>query len=152
MWMQLFTVAVLSLIIYEDFRYRLVRVIFYLLILGLLFFQQSDKKVFELVLIHWLLNIGYILMLGSITMLYFYLKLRTLNILKFIGVGDILFLVAVASWFDPVEFIFFNTISLLVALAGHAILRKKRIYGQFETVPLAGIQSLCFIPLFLYTA
>jgi Flp pilus assembly protein protease CpaA len=149
MLLQLLTIAVSSLIIYEDFRHRLVRVILYVLMFVLLFVQQTQRKMMEIIFLDWLMNIGYLMIMGLIVGLYFFIRYRTFNFVRTIGFGDVLLLAALALWFEPIEFVFFNTVSFLIAFVLHFILRRTKFYSDADSVPLAGMQCICFIPFFV---
>jgi hypothetical protein len=152
MLLQIITISILLFIVYEDFRHRLVRVLFYILVLALLVFQQADQKVLQVLIVQWIFNLGYLTTIALIATLYFYVKTRTFSVLKSIGIGDVVFMAILACWFEPIDFIFFITLSCLFAFALHLLFRKTRIYRYPESVPLAGIQSLCFIPVFAFMA
>jgi len=153
MWLSLLlpvlTAVVLILIIYEDFRYRLVKLVYYLLLLALLIFQQWQSVGGEMVMVQGLLNLLYVALLFTLAALYFYIKTRRFELFQHIGLGDILFLVALACWFDPIGFVWFNTASLVISLGLHLLFKRIKGYLHPDTVPLAGMQAVCFVPVFI---
>jgi hypothetical protein len=149
MWLSLLIMLTLLLIIYEDFRYRAVKVIYYVLLLGALAFQQWYEVGPEMLVIQAFLNVLYIALLLIFAALYFYIKNRRFELFQYIGPGDLLFLGALACWFDPVGFVWFNTASLIVSLLLHMLFKRLKQYPHPDTVPLAGMQALCFVPVFI---
>jgi hypothetical protein len=153
MLLKVLTIVVLFGIIYEDFKYRLVKVFLYLLLfifLILLRFNELQTVDFFIFLG---VNLLYILLLLIISFTYTYYKYGTLKLINHsFGIGDVFFLIAIATWFDPILFVFFNTVSFAIALTLHFLLRNLPFYNNVKSVPLAGMQGLCFIPVFMYTA
>jgi hypothetical protein len=152
MLLKVLTIVVLIGIIYEDFKYRLVKVVSYLLLLVFLVVLRVNELPFSDLLISAGINVLYLLLMLSICVGYIYVKFRSFKLVnQFFGLGDVLFLIAISMWFDPVVFVFFNTASFMVALILHFIFRNIPSYNN-KSVPLAGMQSLCFIPVFIYSA
>lgn len=143
MWLKWLTILILLGICYEDFRYRLVRLWLYLLLLLVTLIQRSEEfsaQFFVFVGI----NLMYIALMLAVLSLYLYFKHgRFRNLVLFMGVGDILLLFILAFWFETVEFVIFNTISFTIALVVNVVLVRFPAYAHHKTVPLAGVQSLC---------
>lgn len=151
MLIKIFTIVILIGIIYEDFRYRLVKILLYFLLLFFLVFQRLNELSTIDFLVFTAINLVYILLLLSICFGFIYFKYKTTKIIdKFFGLGDVLFLAAIATWFDPIVFVFFNTLSFALALALHFLLKNFSFYRHIQSVPLAGMQSLFFVPVFIY--
>lgn len=145
------TVFVLIGIIYEDLKYRFVRLTYYMALLGLLVIQRLQDVVLEQFFIFTGMNIVYILFLLASCLLYIYSKYKSVSLLKnYLGVGDVLFLIAIATWFEPVVFFLFNSISFLIALLAGRLFENR--INDCVSIPLAGVQSICFLPLFIYHA
>jgi hypothetical protein len=94
-----------------------------------------------------------------ITFLYFFIKnhFKWVSISDKIGLGDILFLVAVSFLFPMIQFVIFYMSSLLFSLGIYSGIISKRKSGTRGTIPLAGLQSvfltiliLCFVLGFSY--
>jgi hypothetical protein len=92
-----------------------------------------------------LLNGLYLIMLFLLSYLYLYLRNKS-----FVDVRNYI-LLCISVWFEPVQFILFNTASFILSLLAHYLLSiKSRAYKKFESVPLAGYQSLCLIAVVVY--
>jgi hypothetical protein len=143
--------AVLLLCIgYEDFAHRAVRLIWYLLLPVALLPLRFSHVTLEEFGISTLMNIVYMVLLLAVAFGVLYMRNKRLVApLSTIGLGDILFFAILAMWFDTPDFIIFTSLSFIVALVGHTLLRKFSFYRRHETVPLAGMQSLCFLVIFL---
>lgn len=149
--LKLAIVALLACIVYEDFRFRWVRVIYYLLVLILLAVFRTNNMIVDTLLVYAGFNLLYLIVLFGLAYLYFYFKNGiVINTRNYIGAGDLIFLLAMAIWFDPFAFIIFNTISLWAAMIFHMILKRFSRSYQSELVPLAGMQSVCFLFVFLF--
>jgi hypothetical protein len=152
MLLKVVTIVVLFGIIYEDFRYRLVKVFLYVLLFAFLLTQRLGELPTKDFLFLAGINLCYLLLLLSVCLLVVYLRHKTWKFIDhFLGLGDVLYLVSIAIWFEPVTFVFFNTASFALALLLHFILRNFSFY-RVESVPLAGMQSLFFIPVFIFLA
>jgi hypothetical protein len=141
----LFIIYILTLawIAFEDFRYLGVNWLAFptLFILSVLytFFSHTIRVEFLL------FNIGIIvLQMGGIA-LYFFFKYKTLDIINTkIGLGDILFLIAITPLFHPIFFVLFlllSLISTLIFLLNFTDINKH--------VPLAGYLSIMLILLLI---
>jgi hypothetical protein len=142
--------ALLLCIGYEDFAHRAVKLVWYLLLPVALLPLRFSHVTFEEFGISFLMNIVYMVLLLSVAFGVLYVRhKRMVTPLSSIGLGDILFFAILAMWFDTPSFIVFISLSLIVALVAHIILQKFPFYRRHETVPLAGMQSLCFLVIFL---
>lgn len=81
--------------------------------------------------------------------LYFSIKNRVwVNITKsYLGIGDILFFVAICPLFSPVHFCFFFIGTLILTLI-MALIYQLTI-KKLKTIPLAGAMSICLISYYL---
>lgn len=143
-----FIVFVLIIISFEDFKYRSVRLFLFPLLLVLLITSMN-----EISLSNVLINMAYLLFLTGIATLYLFIKYKSCTLFaNSIGAGDILFLLVLSCWFYPVDYILFNSISFIIALVLHFILNKvSSSYRMCNSIPLAGIQSICFLIVFIST-
>lgn len=140
--------AILLAVAYEDFYYREVKWIFFPALGLLLVFCRG------LIVEYFLVNLLFLIFLLGSGFCYLFFKTGKISnpFASYFGLGDLLFLMALATWFHPVFFVLFNVLSLLIALILHYILHSlSKLYRRHESVPLAGIQSLCFLLLLVMT-
>ena len=76
---------------------------------------------------------------------YCLLRFRSARLLRYFGLGDVLFWLALALLFSPFNFIAFFVGSLLASLVLYFIIRRIFQNEPMQTVPLAGFQSLLLI-------
>ncbi len=139
-------IILLVVIIFQDMKYRAV----YWLLFPLLFacntiitYLTADKQVLQL---NFVVNLGIIISHMLILTLYFSVKTKGLvNIINnYIGLGDMLMLIACTVIFSPLAYIIFILISLIFSLL-FALLSTKT-GTEKKTIPLAGIMSTVFLP------
>ena len=136
----------LAAIAYEDFRLRRVRLIFYLMLFVFVFVYRIQTDALDSILLFLCLNLTYLSLLLFVCACYVYLKTGSFRGLgSYIGAGDILFLIALTGWFELIQYILFNVISFIVALVTHTVFKRFSFYNDLATIPLAGIQSVCFL-------
>lgn len=83
-------------------------------------------------------------------LLYLYIKLRhgALNAkIKFLGLGDVLFIFALCSWFDSVYLLLFLVFSFVFSILVSLLFIGFKLWNNNQ-VPLAGLQAL-FLMVFL---
>lgn len=140
--------AILVVIFYDDWRHRSLRLVFLPVLFGLLgFLRFQDAEPFLLVT-NFFLNLAYLAIVGALVILYLRIrrKINVRDLSRYIGAGDLLFLMTIAVWFDMPEFVLFCAISFACALVFHLIVRWR---WKMDTIPLAGYQSLCFLVVLL---
>ena len=123
--------------------------LFVFLFIGVLFFLPGiEEQPFNLSAV--LANICLLLMVVSLTGMYYFVVYRRLAFSKIkgsVGLGDLLMLPVFIVSFSPVNFIFFFIVSIVIALVGSII--QGVIRKGINTIPLAGYWSLmlliCFI-------
>lgn len=153
-WIVLFFICVLLfIIIHQDFKYRAVNwVVFpFLAFFAILYNLISQNTVTQL-LKNSMFNLIFIILQFCLLYLYFALKNRKLvSITEKVGAGDLFFLVAISLLFSPVNFILFYIISLIFSLAFYGInFLIFKTKNPFKiSIPLAGLQSLFLIAIFL---
>lgn len=140
------------MIVYQDFKFRAISWWSIPLLASLLLFQKQANSTWSETSIYTLFNVGIIVFQFLVISLYFSIKQKQIiNIFKkYIGIGDLLFLIAIAPFFDPMQFVFFEVFSLiaiLIASLGYGFVKKS---WSFK-IPLAGMQAICFILYTLYT-
>jgi phosphoglycerol transferase MdoB-like AlkP superfamily enzyme len=139
---QLLTLTCLILIFYQDMRYRAVYWwCFPVLMLLLIFIKQTYVGMEDT-----LIDTGFVLLFFAFQMIllwaYFAIKnKKPVNIFKhYLGLGDVLFLVALAGYLSPVNYVLFYIASLVVVLLYTLI--EQKLYKQVNPqIPLAGLQA-----------
>lgn len=140
-------VLLLMILVVQDLRERTVSVILF----PLLFFLCAAFALLEVslwdALYSYLFN-GVFLLL-QVIFLYGFFWLRNKRYTPVVGAmlgwGDVLFWAVAALLFSPANFILFFLGSMLLSLLLHAVLRLLWVNYKKETVPLAGLQSLCLV-------
>lgn len=97
----------------------------------------------------WVLNAFFILLQLAIICIYLIIKTKTINIkltTNYLGLGDILFLLALTPFFEFKTFILLLSGGLIFSLIGHLILNGKK---QQNNLPLAGWLSIYYSLYFL---
>jgi hypothetical protein len=137
------TISCLLLIAVQDFRDRAVSWWLFPLLFIFGFFYSFQDQGLQTVLYNIMLNALYIFFTGGVVMLYFKMKEgHSVPIIgSKIGLGDIIFFVAVTPFFDFFSFAAFIILSSLLSLVLHFLIRKNHLYGNNQHIPLAGIQS-----------
>lgn len=138
----------LLVISYEDFSYRAIRIIFFPLLCGALIVKKLVTGSWTIFFTELTFNLIYLSVLFFLSFMYLRLKYKAqlAHALSYIGMGDILFLLSLACWFEPISFFVFVVGSLIFSLIFHFIfLYCSKSYQQKLTVPLAGFQSICFV-------
>jgi hypothetical protein len=110
----------------------------------------AGKKI-ELIILDLLTNWAIILAQLLILSAYFYLKKKgsERSLIRYLGIGDILFLVSVSTYFSPLYFLIFYILGLVFSLLTHVFFQKLKIYpNNNNTVPLAGFLAV-FLSIFI---
>lgn len=144
------TVLLLLYLFYQDLRYRAIYwICFPVLLLLILMAGRFTFSGLE----NGLYNCLFLFVQMSVLTIYFSLKRkRWVNITKeLLGWGDILFLLSVAFYFSPINYLIFYVSSLTFVLLLTGIF--KRYYPARMTrftIPLAGLQALMFSLLMIF--
>lgn len=139
------TSLILSLLFlfYQDMRYRAVYWLMFPFLLVLFADLAYVQVEFMSLVNNSGVNLAFLLIQFLILTFYFSLKNRRwINISAgLLGLGDILFLLCIAFYLSPLNYLFFYLISLIVVLliTGVALINHS---GAGKKVPLAGLQSL----------
>jgi hypothetical protein len=148
--MQLFAVTLaagcLVVIAWQDFVARRVWGIFFGLLAaaGVLYMLAGVDSPRQL-LLYAGCNIGFLIVQFGFLKVYFLLRRRGVAVIdRMIGWGDILFLLAAAFFFSPVNFITFYIYSLLLSLLVSLVWIAFRP-SVSKAIPLAGLQSLVLL-------
>jgi hypothetical protein len=133
----------MGLIVYSDFRSRSVWLILFPFAFVILFFRSFLLISLELLLYNSLINLGFVLLQLFMLSIYFSLKNhKPTNIInKYIGLADILLLIACCFCFSPLNFMMFLFFNLIICLVISVIFyfNKKKTSIQ---LPLAGVLAL----------
>ena len=138
---------------FQDFRYRgiswMLLTVAFLLLAGKGLLVMKPVELLKILLINSLM----LLVQFAVLMLYFRMKGFGFRDFweKVMGIGDLLFLVAISIAFEPVNFIVFVLAGLLLSLL---------VYGSFSllkpdrqrTVPLAGLLSVAMLVVTLFSS
>ncbi|MBL4648292.1 MAG: hypothetical protein JKY03_01075 [Aureispira sp.] len=140
-------VLVFLLIIYQDFKERAISVWTIPLIFLLSLYLAWSDFIWEAWFL--LFNVSFIAVQLLGVSLYFSLKHRQwINVTKdYLGLGDVLFFLAITPLFAPLQFCCFFVASLVFILLGAGIYHLS--IHKLKTIPLAGAMSICWL---LYTA
>ncbi len=138
---------VLIPVIIEDFRFREISLIWLVVILitSSLLQLNTNLHLYDIAT-NTFLNLCIISVNYGILTLYFSLKNRRLINLgtDYLGIGDLIFLIAVSFLFSPLNFVCFILLSLFFTLL-YTLFAKLILPGKFKTIPLAGLQSMFLI-------
>lgn len=141
--LQLFILGCLGLICYQDMRYRAVYwICFPMLSVLFLFLKQNYVGIGDS-----LMDTGYSLLFFGVQLFllwaYFALKnKKPVDLTKdYLGLGDILFLLAIAFYLSPVNYVLFYVASLIVVLI-YTLVQQSILKKENLQIPLAGLQAL----------
>lgn len=103
----------------------------------------------QLVLNDILYNIGFIIVNIVGLFVYYSIKNKTISnpIDRQIGLGDIVFFLAITPLFNLKTFVLYFVFSLMVSLLIHII---ANAFIEIKTIPLAGYMSLCLLGYLLF--
>lgn len=140
MWyLKLILLIVFALVLYQDFKNRLVYWFLYPIIGILAFAIQLHNLPLSIALTNLGGNLIFVVLILAVSLIY--AKSRNLDFKNTIGIGDVLFFLFIAGTFSIVSFLVLFVFSLLFSLILHLVLSNKK---EQSTVPLAGYMSLFF--------
>jgi cytochrome bd-type quinol oxidase subunit 2 len=141
MWMLKFIlIAVLLFVFFQDSKERKVYWFFYPIVGVLVFVMQIIKISIYPALINSGFNLSLVFLIIMSCFVYVKLKLHQ-PLTEVLGLGDILFFIAIAFSFSIVSFLFLFVFALLFSLLLHLVLQQRQ---TDKTVPLAGNMALFF--------
>lgn len=147
MWyLKLILILIFIIVLYQDFKDRLVYWFLYPIIGILAFAIQLYNVPMETALANFGFNLLFVTIILGISFLY--IKLRKLDFFNAIGIGDVLFFAFISFTFSIVSFLILFVFSLLFSLILHFALTNKK---EQQTVPLAGYMSLFFGAIYVTT-
>ncbi|WP_369014662.1 hypothetical protein [Flavobacterium anhuiense] len=140
MWyLKLILISLFAIVLYQDFKSRMVYWFLYPIIGILAFTIQSNAVPLSVAFVNFAFNLLFVLFLLAVTSIY--IKFKNLDFKNTIGIGDVLFFLFIAASFSIVSFWILFVFSLIFSLLLHLILSNKK---DPSTVPLAGYMSLFF--------
>ena len=135
----------LGAIAYQDIKERKVYLWLLLITFFLIGFLHYQQRTYIQFFITSLINIVIVLTIVTILFLYTKFKLK-LPIKETFGLGDFLFFLILAIGFPTITFVVLFSFSLFFSLLLFLLLKRKLTQ---KTVPLAGLQALFFVFIFL---
>ncbi len=139
----LLLIPILSIILYQDIRYRMVYLWAFILLIILSFIHNYKSIGLYYTLYNFILGLLFILTQLFFVWIWFKIQKKTLK--NSIGSGDLLFLLAMLVGFSFNTFILLYITSLLFSLIAYLLFIKKG-----NTIPLAGYMSFCWIIYILF--
>ncbi|CAM4114926.1 Type IV leader peptidase family protein [Pedobacter westerhofensis] len=143
LFLTLFVLLCLGFICYQDMRYRAVYWICFPLLAISMFILKLDNATWKDALIQSLWALAFFGI--QLFALWGYLSLKHKQIVNitrnYLGLGDILFLWAIAFYLSPANYILFYIASLILILI-YTIARRIVQKNANPEIPLAGLQAL----------
>lgn len=138
-FLKLLLISLFFIILYQDYKDRLVYWFLYPLVGVLALAVQHFILPFNSILV----NVGTNLILISflLAVSYVYTRLRRIEFKSSFGLGDVLFFIFISCTFATISFLVLFVFSLFFSLLMHFVLSAK---NKEKTVPLAGYMSLFF--------
>lgn len=136
---KLLLIFLFLIILYQDYKERLVYWFLYPLIGALGLVVQYFLLPISSILVNVMTNLVVVVFL--LLVCYAYTKFRNLEFKNSFGLGDVLFFVFISCTFSTISFLILFILSLIFSLLLHFILTTK---NSDKTVPLAGYMSLFF--------
>ena len=139
-WMIFFVILLLLSMTWQDFKYRAISIWLFLLVLGGLAYLKYSAEGMHRFFADLQMNLLFLVVQFLGLFGYFALKERRwVNLFKgYLGEGDLLFLILLASYFSFFNFLAFHILSLLLVLLFGLYFKKRN-----PKIPLAGGQALC---------
>lgn len=126
----------------EDIRFRAVTWVLFP-VLGITGFLYSINLNGSVGTVSVNVGVNYLIVLLEFFGILIYANFRGRDISQVIGTGDILFILAAATFFSPLNFIAYYILSLLLSLFLHLLFVHASLYpGEKRTIPLAGFQAM----------
>lgn len=139
LYFKLLLVSVFAIILYQDFKNRLVYWFLYPIIGILAFVVQLHNVPLRLAFFNLGINLLFVSLILGIS--FIYIRFRNLNFKNTIGIGDVLFFIFISGSFAIVSFLILFVFALFFSLILHMVLSSKE---NDKTVPLAGYMALFF--------
>lgn len=139
LWIDIGLIALAGGVFFQDLRERAVS-----LVLFIALFLLAGLKYFILGISYEALALNCLFIFTQLVVILLYCQFRykEKNIFKFIGMGDLLCWGVLVWLFTPLNFVFFYIVSLVFSFMLFGLLKVIKGNLPFNTVPLAGFQSL----------
>jgi hypothetical protein len=147
--MELVPVLPLLIMIYTDFRYRIINLLPLLVFVVTQIISSICYNGFLLSLQNLLINT--LLMISVAILLLFYCKLRKVTIKEIIGIGDVFFIISLAPFFTIDKFLLFLISAFIVSIlfwVFRQILKNKE--KDIPLVSTVGTSYICYLILDFY--
>lgn len=148
-FLKILIISTFVCVLYQDIRERMVYWFLYPLIGIQGFLIQLYYIPLDAILIYSIINILLILVLITISYLYFRFFLNRKYINESIGLGDLLLFVFLSFAFPTITFWILFVISLLLSLVLFILIKQTN--NEIKTIPLAGYMSLFFGFMYIVT-
>ena len=147
MYLLVMILLCLLLIMFQDLRYRAVYWICFPILAGLLFYDKQRYIGMQDTLIDAGYNSVFFGLQLLLLWIYFFMKQQEpVNIFKqHLGLGDVLFLLAVGFYFSPLNYVLFYIVSLTLVLV-YALVQLYLFKRRKLQIPLAGLQAIFLMP------
>lgn len=136
----------LLFIVYQDFKFKAVSAWIFVVLLIALSLKIYKEDGLQILLNNLKYNLLFIFSQFLLLTVYFSIKAKIIkNVFKeFIGIGDLIFLISIAVYFNVYSFVVFYILSLIFTLALKLIMN---IFSKSQTrlIPLAGFQAAFLI-------
>lgn len=144
--------GLLAVTCYMDFRFHRIYFWVFPALFVFIFLLSAQVSTTYVTAVNFVLNFafGLAVLLTSMGLTTFVLKKRMDQLL---GLGDILMLLCIGIFFDPISFMIFFILSCSAALVLHFMLMYANVVRRENGVPLAGYHAILFgigIPLGQY--
>lgn len=138
--------VVLCIVTWQDFKYRTIHWVLVVILIAALISREMIENTWYYLGQNFLLNNLFLGIQLTLLSVYFSLKNKKVtNILdKQIGLGDILFLLAISVSFSLLNYVVFLLLGLLFTLLAYAVLLTVRKSAN-KQIPLAGLLSMVFV-------
>ena len=146
MFLQLLIWICLSVIVYQDMRYRAVYWMCFPVLTIMLFIYKDEHAGLTDALADAGYGAAFVGLQLFLVWAYIFMKhQRPVNIVDhYLGLGDVLFLLSLVFYFSPVNYALFYIGSLIIVLA-YALIQVSFYKRKNLRIPLAGLQALCFM-------
>ncbi|WP_396591869.1 hypothetical protein [Allomuricauda sp. R78024] len=133
-------VIVLLLIFVQDLKHRAIHITLPVLVaaIGLYFFISEHRD-------YTIIGYNFFFLLITFVGLYLYLVIKNnkiINLFLSVGVGDLLFFVAVIPYFSTINYILYFITGMMFSILVFIIIK---ILSKTELVPLAGLLAIYFM-------
>ncbi len=145
---KLIIIAILIVLIVEDFKYRYVHFLA-LKVLAVAILLFSYLHYFDAWSITF--NLGFLAFLGLVLFGYVRFVKRS-SLSESLGKGDILFVSICALYLNSFSFLLWINLGFIFSLLMHFALNRTFLYQKHNTVPLIGYLGMLLVPIILLSS